>query len=422
MPGTRIVLLVLLAACTGWAVRIGDPFVYPHEANDALYALAAKNHLRLGLAATKGANCVAVAGEEVGPDDFYVNHPGTLSLAAAASFLFFGEAEWAARLVPALASAAAILLLARAAARRWDEWAAVWAAGFAAAAPAMMYYGKLVNFEPVVLPFGVLLLDRYDAAVSAGARLPLHASIAAFAATAIDPACAGPLLAGIFLAYGPRRIFLPPLVAAAAAFALWIAQSALAVGKEGVRAAFAEARLRASGVAWTDWARVQFLDHLPNATLAPLGAALFLLALFAACARRFRGDRISLAALLWGLGYLALFRQAAMVHDYWQFLLLPSAAWFGARLFAHIPRWLAAAVLVALAVQSAGIVRARYYGDAAWYAQEFAAIRFARENAAPGDVVLTKKEMRTRHPQYYADVEFRHTPDLGADFAVARKE
>ncbi len=416
--------LILLAALVLRLPSFSDPFLRPHEDDNARYGLAARNHLRLGLAVTRGSNCLAVATDEPRPGDFYVNHPGTLSLILAAAYAVLGESEAATRLVPLLFSLAGLALLHRAARHRLPPGHAALVTACAAFFPIAAWYGKLATFMPLILPVGVAVADSVVRSVEEEreAQAPFGSALEvggmAFAA-AVDYG-GMLLLPALVLAVGFRRRLLGPAAAAAGVAALCFAQVAWIAGPGGVAALFAKGLARAGAgteLSWTAFLSTQALYFAWNA-FTPIGAGLAVAGLFLAFRRRGPESRLVLALGLWGLLYILVFREAATVHDYWQFYLIPAVAFLCAAALTRLPRALALVLLLLFLDQSVRVLNRRYYSDTGWYAREHAAAAFAREHAKDRDVVLTREPLRSVVAAYYADRRFVDAPMLESDFAV----
>ncbi len=102
---TAILAIAALLLCRDLA----GPFNTWHAVNDALYTGAARNHVRYGLIATRlYATYPALPGE---PPQPYVNHPPLVAVLTAVPLAVFGDHEWAARLMPILATLGSTALL-----------------------------------------------------------------------------------------------------------------------------------------------------------------------------------------------------------------------------------------------------------------------------------------------------------------------
>jgi hypothetical protein len=144
-----LALLVWQAAVL--SLHINRPWTTHHDWNGFLWSQAAHNHLLAGLRNTLGASAWNHFGPPpIPPEAYYVHHPPLLSLILAAMFAVLGEHEWVARLLPvtfSLIGAVLLWLLVREAA---GGRAATLAVAVFAACPTELYFGQMVNFEPLM--------------------------------------------------------------------------------------------------------------------------------------------------------------------------------------------------------------------------------------------------------------------------------
>ena len=112
----RAVAIILILYAVIILRDIRDPWTGLHDWNGAFYSQLARNLLRYPFDMHHGMPVVAVgdALPQDGEWSFYPTHPPGLVWCIAVSFRIFGEHEWAARLVPILASLATLSLLIRA--------------------------------------------------------------------------------------------------------------------------------------------------------------------------------------------------------------------------------------------------------------------------------------------------------------------
>ena len=135
------------------------PWVPKGDWNGFLWSQSAHNHLHMGLRHTLGASSWLHFGPPpIQPDEFYVHHPPLLSLLLAAMFVVLGEHEWVARLLPILFSLATALLLWQTLRECVGTRAATLGAAVFAACPMELHFGKMVNFEPLMLVWMLVAL------------------------------------------------------------------------------------------------------------------------------------------------------------------------------------------------------------------------------------------------------------------------
>jgi len=126
------------------------PWVEEDNWYGAVYSQAAHNNLRAGLHAGGVPATLYFGPLPIPPEAYYVHHPTLLPVLVTASFAFFGESEWAARLVPVVASLASLLVLWFLVRHTAGPRAATLAAAVFAAVPMELHYGDMVDFEPVL--------------------------------------------------------------------------------------------------------------------------------------------------------------------------------------------------------------------------------------------------------------------------------
>jgi Dolichyl-phosphate-mannose-protein mannosyltransferase len=159
-------LLLVVLAWLGWALSrdIRDPWIRAVDYNGAVWSQAAHNILRAGLITTWGQSSAYYFGPlPIPPSGYYLHHPPGLHLVLTALFGLFGEHEWVARMLPISCSLASVILLWLLVRSCFGIRAASLSAAVFACLPMELRYGKMVNFEPIVLMLilGALLCLRY---------------------------------------------------------------------------------------------------------------------------------------------------------------------------------------------------------------------------------------------------------------------
>jgi hypothetical protein len=146
-------LAVLLVYGIGLTRNFAAPWTGLHDWNGAFFSELARNLLRYPWEIHHGMPIVGV-GEQVPPPaerSIYATHPPGLVWLVAVSFSLLGESEWAARLVPIVASLASLLLLVSLVKRRYGSEVAVLAGLVYALLPMAVFYGRMVDHEAVCL-------------------------------------------------------------------------------------------------------------------------------------------------------------------------------------------------------------------------------------------------------------------------------
>lgn len=378
-------LAVILLAAGLLCLGIAEPYRGKHEDNNALFAAFARNHVHLGLGVTRAHDTLYDPAS--GTVDFYGHHPpGGGLLLAGWSRLVGGLAPWQVRSLAVVASLAALLLFWSLVRRRVGAAAALGATAVLAVLPQISFYGRMVNHEPLALPFLVLLVWVYfeilEEGDDSGARrgwqgwkdwrgwlvFALVAGVAAgiaWLAFFVLAAC------GVHaLIYRPRpgarelRVFAACAAVGVLFFALDVAHIAWASGDVSHLAALLVDRAGAGqDYSVLDWVRKMASFSFRHATIAGTLATGWLAA--RAARRRGRGEELTPAESLFsifflaGVAYLVVFGLNAWKHHYWQLPLAPAAAiafWEALRgLWQRAPtsRW-AMALLVVMCLEALG--------------------------------------------------------------------
>ena len=428
----------------GWALPLAfgavllthdmtEPWTGSYDANGARESIAARNHLRYGLVATRGGQVVNAG--QLTPERFrfYAHHPSGLSLTIAASFALLGEAEWSARLVPiafTLGAAAFLYLVAR-------ELAGPWAGFFATlvfvAQPMVAFYGRMPDHEAPAAFFALLLTWlylRWARHQRRGWLIGMCAAAFVGVSYAWVVAVVPWVLLGCHVLVKRRgwRWMLAPVVAGFFGFLHVLLHIALLGELGGLWDALVH-RLGSEAGDRDIGASFGFVDFLARqgvyaATCFGLAASLAALAWLLLRARRQRPAALLVAALLaFALVNVVGFRQGAYVHIYYQFYLaLPLALAAGLGLDALCQaasrrRWLlAAAAVVAALIVAEGWWKLSPIRQAEidTYARQIPVARAIRSSTSPEDQVLLLWRLRASFQQltYYADRDVSVTDDL----------
>jgi Dolichyl-phosphate-mannose-protein mannosyltransferase len=158
--------LLVVLAWLGWVLSrdVQDPWIRVVDFNGAVWSQAAHNILRAGLIATWGQSSAFYFGPlPIPPSGYYLHHPPGLHLVITALFALFGEHEWVARMLPISCSLVSVVLLWLLVRSCCGIRAASLSAAVFACLPMELRWGRMVNFEPVVLMLilGTLLCLRY---------------------------------------------------------------------------------------------------------------------------------------------------------------------------------------------------------------------------------------------------------------------
>lgn len=333
---------------------LGGAFDTWHAVNDALQTQAARNHLRHGLGATRlYTTYPGVAGE---PPQRYLNHPPLVAVLTAVPLAVFGDHEWAARLMPILATLGSTWLLATMLGRLGTPLLGLLAGFFFATLPATQYFGRMVNHEAPVEFFSLLMLHGYLQWTSAyGSRYSARGGALAWAVGTVFGIATGwaaLLMAGVLWCWqllrtvrrtaGGRPLAWLTLVPALTLGAVVLHLLAGSGWDLGMLPNLLRARsLAGEGGqqgwrAWLGWQSAYFVRNFtwPGAIAALLCAPLVVLGLLR------RGDphrgrwralgagpsAVAAACGVQGLLWVVLLKNQSWFHDYWQFHLGPYVA------------------------------------------------------------------------------------------------
>jgi 4-amino-4-deoxy-L-arabinose transferase-like glycosyltransferase len=286
----------------------------------AFFSIAARNYLAYGYRATGSVPVVTAEGPP-SPLEFYTNHPPLVPLAVSASFALFGEHEWAARLVPLVASLASLVLLTYLAARFYGRRVALLTLAVATTLPLDAHLAAHVDVQ------GSVLLAVVLATIVALAAERYGLAIAGLTVGALVdwPALYLPVLLVLapwpFAHPRPRRFVLGLVAYAVVLFV------AIASWLSGPGAVVALLRDRAFSFRADDgrlfdlagWLRLVVGTYL--ATLCTpvvlLVVLAWLLARVPAIVRRPHPDRLALFLLLFGTTHMIVGFQGAYQHEFW---------------------------------------------------------------------------------------------------------
>lgn len=158
--GPRIRAVILITGLAGISAAlcygINRQWIDHHGFNGAVWSIFARAIDRYGFAATRG-NCYWTGGSVFVPSaPLYQHHPPGLTWTVALAFRAFGVREGVARAVPVLFTTCGIVSLAALLARRLGCAAAAGLFPLFLASPGLLYFGRMVNFEPVVLAIALI--------------------------------------------------------------------------------------------------------------------------------------------------------------------------------------------------------------------------------------------------------------------------
>lgn len=165
-PNTKNIYLVfagIVILLAGYLLTqtINKPFIGHHDWNGVQYGNMARNHVRYGLTQTRLGQIEN--GGVISPQEFSVNthHPAALPLLLAISVKLFGTSETAIRLVPIIFSLITIGAIMYLGWQYIHPLAGVCAGLFACSTPMYRYFGNMPVHEPIITALVLLVLIAY---------------------------------------------------------------------------------------------------------------------------------------------------------------------------------------------------------------------------------------------------------------------
>jgi len=149
----RNYLLLGILAFFLLAYKINQPFWGHHEFNGVFHGMLAKNHIRYGLIASRGARIANLYPAAKEDWSFHAHRPATYTIFLSFLYQIFGTWEAIARLPSMIASAAGIVILAKFISSVFKKTPFVWLAVLPLVfTPLFRYHGSMPVFEPIKLP------------------------------------------------------------------------------------------------------------------------------------------------------------------------------------------------------------------------------------------------------------------------------
>lgn len=406
-----VIFLVLLTLGVLWH-GIDKQFIGQHDWNGAFFGGIVRNYLRYGLVHTKLGQ---VSGLNYSTDNsfrYHTNHPSGFHLMLAVSAWLFGLSEKSLRLIPILFSVLGVVYLYYLGRYLFNWGVGMLASLFAIATPMFRYYGKLPVYEPVIVPVilmglfhGLRFLEEHRK------RDGLFIGIAIVVAGVID--WTGfyfwPLFF-LFSTFVRRKIpgafyfWLVWCVTLALLFShIWVLTGNLFGG--GIGGAF-WGRIgvgEATGVVSFAWLpflvqEARWVVVYYTLTLAALSALWCLYTAWLWLKGRLSlGSSFLLLLLVLGLVHNVIFHQAAWIHDYLLYYLMPFLVLSAASLVWEVVRRPAAFMII-------GVVLV----GAVWFERVAFVEALERSNMS--------------RPGYELGMWLRHTSGPGTRFVVASNE
>jgi len=156
-----LLLIIILIVSAGLCYEVSKPWVGWFDFNGAAYSRFAKNFLTFGFLKTKMTPTWDMGSVVPQEFDYYLHHPPMAAYLVAISFKLFGIHEWSARLIPVIFSISALVIFYLVVRLLWGKIIALLSLVFLGFTPMFLYYGRMVNHEPVFLFFYFLILFFY---------------------------------------------------------------------------------------------------------------------------------------------------------------------------------------------------------------------------------------------------------------------
>ncbi|HVP10062.1 MAG TPA: glycosyltransferase family 39 protein [Phycisphaerae bacterium] len=470
--GGLCILFLLAVYAAGLTHGLCDPWTGLRDWNGAFYSQLARNLLRYPMTVHHGMGVVAM-GAAVPPREersIYPTHPPGLIWLVALAFRVLGEAEWAARLAPVLASLGSVVLLIRILDRGWGRETALLAGLLYSTLPMAVYFGRMVDQEAICLCCMLGAMAAWQVLTAAdsrpGWRRVAQAAWVAAVIGAIWVDWSGMLFAGLFsihalvqwlrkrLRGGLACMVIAVALLGCAGVLVFLVYAALD-GRWGDLLAIFQSRTSESeaerkALAGKPWEHTVTNLTWPMLVLAVMGVILWLISKRAhrseanARAQQASSDLRDASWVLPATGviWVCLFWRQYERHEYWLFYLGPLAALLAAqtllafrgRLMRRNARWAAGATYAVVVIVLAAAFRGTdsYFSTISYPPEVVTALKQISHGIRPDDRVLlyvspVSEERwggyRLRNlvpPQvaYYLDRAFDVEQDFGA---VARK-
>jgi 4-amino-4-deoxy-L-arabinose transferase-like glycosyltransferase len=348
-------LVVVFVAVNLLTINLTLPWGSTNEDNGRAFQTIAINHIRYGLAFTKGQDFLdteifnphnaAVYGQNqmqyllhapVHPYA-YGHHPPLLGLTVAAGFLIFGFHFWVVRMVPIVYSLAGLVLFYLLMLDLFDITIAAFASAIYAILPMFAYYGRDVAHEAPTLFWTLVMLTGYFHWL----RDPRGRWLLLMAASVVVGGFYGwPMFYFSVILFAVHwlatrrfelKLALVTVLPCVLTFAAVIAQLAWAVG--GSLAELIKIYNYRTGdtVDGASFTFTQWVVRLIARNAEGFGRWTQVLipfaTIFVLIQARVEGwsnrVRFAVLAFLFGIAHVLVFRQGAFVHIYWQFYFLP---------------------------------------------------------------------------------------------------
>ena len=343
LPVALVSIFLFLFSLLIIGQNLDKPFWGEHDWNGVRYGNIARNYFKYGLINLKFAqveNSGPINGHQI---EYFTHYPPLFPILISLSYKIFGISEWSTRLVPLLASSGSILLIFLIGTKLWDFKTGFLAALLSLVIPINLYFGKTPVHEPVLVFFILLSFLAYLYLKSSDkiqfkvwfilALIAAH--LTTWAGFFLTPAIT---ILTIFkrdnYLKGSIFFWLIPIIIFPAYMGFIYLHTGSLIGGD-LLGVFLQRSSLMREIQPTDLNLVNYLARirlwlftLYSATLTLLVAVWFIFFL----KRKLGGSDLQLLILgLFGVTYLIVFPNAAFIHNYLVFYLMPFFVLTGAR-------------------------------------------------------------------------------------------
>ncbi len=154
-------IIILIATALILTFYLDKPFIGHHDFNAVFYGKMAQNYLRFGFLKTKFGQATSVLIGKPEKFTFHTHHPPLLPILMAVSFKLLGLTEAAGRIVPIFFSLLGVYFFYQLGASFFSKQIAFFSSLFLILTPMFIYYGKLPVHEPPVLGLSLFVIYFY---------------------------------------------------------------------------------------------------------------------------------------------------------------------------------------------------------------------------------------------------------------------
>lgn len=341
----KVVSLISFLLFSFYLLKDGNlPFVGPFGNNNSTYSIQAKNYLKLGLWQT---NLAPVNKVENGRFQYYLHHPPLLQLLTAFSFKIFGQnLWWPGRFFPIVSTLVSIILMAAIAKKLWGAIAGWLILFFACTSPFLFSFGKIIQFEPLLLC--ITLLFIYTLIYHPSKKIQWWLVFLTVVGCLVDWTMLLFLLSVYFVFSSKVNVFRVYLWLSFTTLVLFFVYSSLMVGPKELLQAYVGRNL-GSELFGQRWAIPKLISLLLLRIIIYFTPLSFVSGAYLLLKRKV--DKVSLVFLVFGSLNILLFLNGAYAHPYWLYFLTPFLIFSSARVIKQIfdrkkLAWLGVVILI----------------------------------------------------------------------------